>query len=89
MKSIDGRKEWGPKKGRQRDGDVKLSIVVVVPDGPLGDADILPRRRIHTAVIKGFLVEDHIMLQQDKCHTQRLQFPYFISWQVERAFKYS
>lgn len=54
-----------------------------------GDADILPQRRIHTAAIKGFLVEDHIMLQEDKCHTQRLQFLYFISRRVERAFKYS
>lgn len=62
----------GQKRADKRRGGVKYSIVVLVADGPLGDADILPPSRIHTTAIKGFLVEDHIMLQQDKCHAQRL-----------------
>lgn len=36
MKSTDGGRKGRPKKGCQRRGDVKQSIVVVVADGPLG-----------------------------------------------------
>lgn len=33
---------------------MNYTIGVGVADGPLGDTDISPQQRIHTAVIKGF-----------------------------------